>query len=356
MIFLNLPELKSAFYKRYNASDKFLHFTSNGILCTLLGHCGIEGAPSLTCTLSMRVQMFARALDGNMIKLQSSEENDCFVYIFGTPAEIFRGTDRETVNLIKTLESRSLRGAQILYDSTIPEFLPKKEALSVSLIQSLMKVSGIEANALETAALAANTAYVAPYLASVCARSGYCTLLSSGVPKNYPLPLSGYKILSAHCTEKEKDRSKPIKSAFEAIRRIYPHTGSIADITPKMFNSVSSALRDQTALRYMYHLINENTRIDAATTALRRCDTRTLFREMNNSQKSMERFWDIGSEHIFLARCARGLDGVAAVRCWKNGIIAVTEEDKVDYAIGMISHKFESNIGYRPTFCVSEAN
>ncbi|MGN0107585.1 MAG: hypothetical protein ACI4A5_07815, partial [Hominilimicola sp.] len=243
-----------------------------------------------------------------------------------------------------------------LYDSTIPEFLSKKEALSVSLVQSLMKASSIEADALETAAIAANTAYVAPYLATVCARSGYCTLLSSGIPKNYPLPLSGYKILSAHCTEKEKDRSRPIKSAFEAIRRRYPHVGSIADITLKMFNSAADAVRDKTALRYMYHLINENARINSVTAALKRCDTRTLFREMNNSQKSMERFWDIGSEHIFLAHCARGLDGVAAVRCWKNGIIAITEEDKVDYAIGMISHKFESNIGYRPTFCVSETS
>ena len=298
--------------------------------------------------------MFARVLDGNMIKIQNSAENKCLVYVFGTPPELFRGADRETVNLIRALESRKIKGAQILYDSTIPEFLPKKEALSVSLVQSLMKVSGIEEGALETAALAADTAYVAPYLATVYARSGYCTLLSSGIPKNYPLPLSGYKILSAHCTEKEKDRSKPIKSAFETIRRMYPHAGSITDITPKMFNSAKSSIKDKAALRYMYHLINENERINAAATALKRCDTRTLFREMNNSQKSMERFWDIGSEHMFLAHCAEKLDGIAAVRCWENGIIAVTEEDKIDYAIVMIRRKFESNIGYRPTFCVSE--
>ncbi|MGN0107084.1 MAG: hypothetical protein ACI4A5_05220, partial [Hominilimicola sp.] len=115
---MNLPELKSDFYKRYSASDNFLHFTSNGILCALLGHCDIENSPSLTCTLSMRIQMFARVLEGSMIKLQSSAENNCFIYIFGTPAEIFRGADRETVNLIKALESRKIKGAQILYDST----------------------------------------------------------------------------------------------------------------------------------------------------------------------------------------------------------------------------------------------
>ena len=352
---MNLPELKEDFYKRYSSSDNYLHFTSNGILCTLLGHCGIENAPSLTCTLSMRVRMFARALNGNMIKIQSSTENKCFVYIFGTPPELFRGADKETVNLIRMLDNHKIKGAQILYDSTIPEFLSKKEAFSVSLIQSLMKVSSIEADALETAALSACSRPAAPYLATTAAKSGYCTLLSSGIPKNYPLPLTGYKILSAHCTESERDRSVHIRTAFSSIRRMYPHISSITDITPKMFNSAKSAIKDKTALRYMYHLINETARIAAVTAALRRCDTRTLFREMNNSQKSMERFWDIGSEHLFLAHCAERLDGVAAVRFWKNGIIVIIEEDKIDHAINMIRHEFESNIGYQPTFCVSEA-
>ena len=70
---MNLPELKEDFYKRYSSSDNYLHFTSNGILCTLLGHCGIGNAPSLTCTLSMRVRMFARSLDGNMIKIKHAD-------------------------------------------------------------------------------------------------------------------------------------------------------------------------------------------------------------------------------------------------------------------------------------------
>lgn len=354
VIFLKLPELKEAFYKRYNSSDNYLHFTSNGLLCTLLGHCELENTPSLTCTLSMRVQMFARALDGGMIKLQSSTEDKCLVYIFGTPAELFRGGDKETVKVIQMLDEKKIRGAQILYDCSIPKFLSKKEAFSISLIQSLMKVSGIDADALETAALSSCSESVVPYLATVSAKSGYCTLLSSGIPKNYPLPLSGYKILSAHCTEKERDRSKPVRTAFDNIRRIYPHIGSAADITPEMFNSAKASIKDKTALRYMYHLINENTRIKAVTAALKRCDTRTLFREMNNSQKSMERFWDIGSEHTYLARCALGLDGIAAVRCWKNGIVAIIEEDKIDHAIGLIRQEFESNIGYQPTFCVSE--
>lgn len=66
----------------------------------------------------------------------------------------------------------------------------------------------------------------------------------------------------------------------------------------------------------------------------------------------MERFWDIGTEHKFLANTARNTDGIAAARCQDKGIWAIVEEDKVDYAINMIKSDFENTIGYKPTFCV----
>ena len=81
---------------------------------------------------------------------------------------------------------------------------------------------------------------------------------------------------------------------------------------------------------------------------------RFLLREINNSEQSMERFWDIGTEHKFLANTARNTDGIAAARCQDKGIWAIVEEDKVDYAINMIKSDFENIIGYKPTFCVCD--
>lgn len=355
MIVLNLTEIKQDFYKRYNASDNFLHFTSNGLLCVLLGCCDIENAPSLSCTLSMRVQMLARKLDSNIIKIQDADTNKCLSYIPGTSPELFQGMDRKFAQLISEFDRGRLRGAEILYKSTIPKFLPETDALLITLAQSLLKVSNIEMDKKEIAALASISKPVTSYLCAVSSRSGYCTLSSGTAPRNYPLPLSGYKIVSAHCTEKDKDRTKPVKYAFEKIRHLYPHAASISDITADMFTAAKSSIKDKTALRYMYHLVNENSRIESAASALKRCNTRALFREMNNSCKSMERFWDIGSEHRFLASCADGIDGVEAARYWHNGIIMIVENDRCDYAIDMIKSEFENNIGYQPTFCISEA-
>lgn len=351
---MNLPELKKDFYKRLGPSDRFLYFTSNGLLCTLLGHSEIDGTPFISCSLSMGIKMLARRLGGNMVNIQNISNNQAIAYNYGENAIQYTGVSKNIIELIKRLEEKKINGAEILFECSIPEFLPSTEALFMTLTQSILKISDIEASPLEAASLAAGGENITPYLGIAYSRKGYCTLLSSGAPRNLPLPLSGYKVLTAHCTEKDHSRSKEINYAFEHISRLYPHIGTIADITPEMIQSAVSNIKSKTAAGYIYHLANENERILSAAKALKQCNIRALFTQMNLSQQSMERFWDLGNEHIFLARCCKGIDGVEAARCWKNGIVVIARDEKIDYAINMIKSEFENRIGYQPTFCVSE--
>lgn len=351
---MDFPILKEDFHNRFLQSGSFLHFTSYGLLCTLLGHIDIESAPSINFSLSMRIQMLARKNASNSIKLQNSATNKNLSYTLGTPSKLFNDSARFAVDLINSMNNYNIKGADILYDSSIPKFLPQKETFSVTFIKSLMKTNGIETDDIETAAMCSLHSDITPYLALLSTKNGYCTLMNKGKPKNMPLPLSGYKILTAHCTEKKKDRSKHIKTAMTAIRKQFPHIGSIADVTPEILTASMPNIKSKTASRYMYHLVNENARIHNVSTSLKRCDIKTLFREMKNSQKSMERFWEPTGEHLFLAHSAENLDGVSAVRFWENGTIMIVEEDKVDYVINMVKSDFEQNIGYQPTFCVCE--
>lgn len=351
---MNFLTLKEDFYKRYQPSAKFLHYTSYGALCTLLGHTDIPTAPSLCCTLSMKVEMFARKSGGNYVKIENTTTDKCLQYPFGMSTDLFKGKTKFFAELIHALENSGLKGTEILYNNTIPNFISSKHAFSATLIKSLMKISDIDLDPLETAAICALGNDLTPYLAVLSSRKGYCTLMNKGEPKTLPLPLSGYKILTAHCTESLSNHSKLIKYAMSEIRRLYPHVNSISDLTPEMLNTAKSNLKSNKAIRYMYHLSTENTRIKTVSDALKRCDIKTLFREINNSEQSMERFWNVGTEHRFLASTARKTDGIAAARCQDNGITAIAEEDKVDYAINMIKSDFENTIGYKPTFCVCD--
>jgi galactokinase len=353
-----LSELKKDFYRRFNASDNFLHLTANGIACPLLGYTDIRNAPSLSLTLSMRIQMLARKIDDNTVNVQASDSDKCFSYRFGTPTSNIRGADKFTADITAALErhnfSSPLRGAQILYDCSIPEFLPRKEVFSVTLAESLMKTSGIDYRKEDISSVCSLLTDSTPLNAVLSSKKGYASLVDGAKTECIPLPLSGFKIVSAHCTEKLKTHSKQTSYAFEKLQQLYPHINSFSDITPSMLCSAPTVVKDKAALRYISHLANENLRIQAAAEALNHCNIKGLFTQMKSSQKSMEMLWDAGTEHMFLAHCCNNTDGIHALRFWENGIIAITEENKIDYAIGMIRREFENNIGYQPTFCVSE--
>lgn len=351
---MDLTELKQDFYKRFNASDNFLHFTSNGILCTLLGCTETDYTPFLGCTLSMGVKMFSRRLDGDMISLQESTSNKSLSYVLGSNGETFHGSNRECAQLFKQLEPYGLRGTQVLLEYSVPKFLPRREVFFVTLVQALAKTSDIELEPLQTASLASCNNRLNRNLGILYSKKGYCTLVSTGVPKNFPLPLTGFKILSIHCTQNKRSRTKQIHYAFEHIRRLFPHITTVSDVTPEMLTMAAPHIRSRQALRYMCHLTDENLRIEAAVTALKRCDSGELFRQMKLSQASMERYWDLGSEHIFLAECCKPLEGVKAVRSWENGVAAIVDENMIDYIIGIVRREFENNIGYKPNFCVSD--
>lgn len=351
---MNLPELKKDFYQRFNSSDNFLHFTANGLLCTLLGYTDIDYAPSLTFTLSMRIQMFARKTGGKLVNIEDTASDKCLSYHFGTPPKLFRGKEKFIAELIDSLNLPNPIGVDILYDCTILDSLPRRETFAITLVQALFKINNHEYSPTDIASACASLCDITPLLGTLYSQKGYCTYISSGSPQKLPLPLSRYKIISVHCAEKDIDRSKQIEYAFEKITRIYPHIMSVSDITPEIFDGAKHAIKDKAALKYMYHLSNENMRIKSAITALKRCNIKTLFYEMKNSQKSMERFWDLGKEHLFLSKCCEDLEEIFAYRSWLNGVIAVTENDKIDYVMDMIRFKFENNLGYQPTFCVSE--
>lgn len=354
---MNFPELKQNFYKRYEQSSSFLHYVSQGALCPLLGYVDIPYAPSVTCALSMRMQMFARLIGGDAIKIENAASDAFFTYRQGEPAGILRGNDSISADIINSLSMYNIRGAEILYSSTLPDFMQSSELFAVALTEAIKKANNIECGILETAAICAQGKNINPYLAMLSARGGYCTMVSSGEPQKLPLPFSGYKIISVFTTEKQRDkeRIKHIEYAMSKITRLYPHVGSIGDVTCEMVDRAQ--IRDKTAEAYMYHLAEENIRIQAAQNALKRCMTKTLFEQINLSQESMEKYWNTGSEHLSAVQCAKGLDGVEAVRDGGDrGVIVIADNDSVNYVTDMIKQDFETNIGYQPTFCISAAD
>lgn len=347
---MDIANVKETFYKRYAVSGNYLHYTFNGLHCTLMGYAAFVGAPFLSCPLSMGIGMFARKLGGSTVKIQGADSDRHFIYNYSTPSVLFKGKEKKIASLLTEIRKHGAGGAEILYKSSVPDFIPQDMEFNLTLTQSVFKTAGIEKTPLETASVAAHDAHIAPYSAAAYAKNGYCTFFNNDTPNHFPLPMTGYKVISVYCRGRDKNRSDRIYAALEKIRKKDKSVLSVADLAPIH----TAALRDKTAAGYIRHLAEENIRINAALRGLKKCDIKALFRAMNASQSSMEKYWRLKKEYAFLAKCARNTEGVMAVRCNESGAVIIAENDTVDYVVNMIKLDFEKNAGYSPVFCVSE--
>lgn len=341
---MNLVDLKEDFYKRFNASDSFLCYSRAGLLCPLLGDISIEHSPSLSCSLSMKVQVYGRRLNGEMIKLQSTKNNLCVIFRYGgrLPSQ-----HTELFDMLEKMHGYGAGGAELFFDSSIPDFFGYERELKAAVFNIMQKIYDI------TVPVSVCGDYTAPYSALLGARKGYC--VSEPDNNRLPLPLMGYKLLIVQTDKADKTpRAKYVDKAYERLKRIYPHISSLADITPEKLEYSRNVIRDKTALNYVRHLVDEQERIKSAAEGLEKCSTDTLAMQINQSEQSIEKLWNPEKQHVFLARRALRTDGVLCARIWKNGIIAVVRDETLDRVSDIIIHDFENAAGYKPYLCIAE--
>lgn len=345
VIFLNLTDLKQDFYKRFSVSESFLSYSRTGLLCPLLGYDSFKRAPALTCSLSMKVQVYGRRLEGNMIKLQSTKNNLCIVFGYGgrKPSQ-----HTELFEMLDMLHCYGAGGAELFFDSTIPSFFEYERELKAAVFRLMCNIYNLDVP------VSVCGDYKPLYSALLKSRKGYCISIPGGA--QLPLPLTGFKILIVQTQKSDKTpRAKYIAKAYERIKRIYPHIHSFADISPDRLEYVRSAIRDKTALNYVRHIIDENGRIQSSAEGLKKCSPDALAAQMNLSEESIEKLWSPEKAYVFLARLAMSSDGVICARVWKNGIVSIVKEDGVDEAANRITRDFEIYAGEKPYICITDS-
>lgn len=351
---MNINEIKRVFYQRYDTSKDFLHYTFTGSLCPLLGYREYINAPFLSCSLSMGIGMFARRQGSNIITLQNTVSDRHFIYEKTMPYTIFKGGERDIAKLLKIM-SVYCDGAQILFKSDIPSFMPQKTEFRTALTHSLLKVSGVDFPSYEKAYLAAMKEPIAPYLALSYAKSGYGILFDSYIPYALPLPMKGYKVIIVYTRRDDTSREDRIYSAMEKIQKHFGSNVTLSSLNLSHAYYVQQHFRDRKTIGYIHHLAGENSRMQSVARGLKKSDISSLFRAMNASQTSIARYWDVRKDHSYICLTARRTDGVRAARQSQKGAVIIAETGKVDYVINTLRREFEYNMGYKPVICVCDA-
>lgn len=347
---MNRTELQSDFYKRYGVSKNRLVFSKAGLLCTLLGHSEIENSEFMSCTLSMCVKTAGRMLASNAVNLENTQTGICSVI---QTADI-ASHNKHLYDIVQKFGHIRPFGAEILYDSSIPEFLPHNIALRISVLNTLLKIADTEMPPAQKVQLCAHSHNPAPYIAVMNSRHGWCSSVRGLECTNFPLPLTGYKILIVQSrTAKPDNHAAVTATAFKKLRHIYPHVTSFNDITSDMLDYARTKLKNP-EIKYARHIISENERIILAKAVLKMCRIKDFAKLVNDSQKSIERLWGCEGEHTFLVNKICENPSCLCARKWRNGIFAIVEDGSEDGIINILRHDFNSRCGYFPHFCIAD--
>ena len=342
---MNDTQLQRDFYKRYGISKNRVSFSKTGLLCTLIGNSEIEDYPFISCGLSMCVRAMGRRLNGKLVKLENTHTGNCSIYRFD---EISKNTD-ETSMIIKEFLKHSEFGAEILYDSTIPESFMEDDVLNITLVNSLFKTIQKDYDIYKKASLIKD---FRKSLAMLYEKKGYCTLMNGSRHKNLPLPLMGYKILLVRTRLKKSPRKKLFeKSDFDAIKRIYPHILSVNDLTEDMLKNPKTGLNKEKINIFRY-LICEREFVNISEIYLKALKIKNFAETINRSEDKFRQLCYADEKAAFAVDVLRDMNECICAKQQHDSVFAFVREDFTDNAVNILTHSFSQSFGYEPSICI----
>ncbi len=296
----------------------------------------------------MCVQVYGRAVNGDILKLEDSDSDICFTHHLGNPFP----AKNHTLMAISRLVSKNVKGAELLADSTIPHFFNSDREYRAAVINTFLKINDTECENLPE--LCAGGGNPSPYASLFANRKGWCTDTCGARAERVPLPLTGYKLVAVQGRKKTRHRYAEAAALLSSVHSVYPHITSFAEVTREQVEVLRRFIKDKAQFMRLMHIVDENERIDAAVDGLEQYRTDALFKAVNASHESLRRLWGLGREQIFMADRIQEHTEVKCARAWKNGIIAVVGEDDTDRVINALKFDFENKMGYKPYFCVAD--
>ena len=327
-------------------------------------HVDYAGLPVFPMALQYAVHVAVRPRDDGLVRVASSDPG----YpprAFQLGPEIEPYSDGDWGNYVKAAAVAAAsrygadRGADLWIRSEVPVAagLSSSSALVVAVLKSLLDVSGIDADPIELAAVAADAEqYVGTrgggmdQAISVCAAEGSAARIEFdpvrvtpvSVPADWRFVVADTGVQahkSGNAKEAYNRRRAAVEESVEIVGqelgladgdRRYPRLLSEHDAGDLM--AVAQQQLDDRLLRRFRHVVTEADRTRRAEAAMRECDAVAFGTLMNASHESLRDDFEVsGPELDRLVALARGAGGARLTGAGMGGcIVALCTPDRVD--------------------------
>ncbi|MBZ6003192.1 galactokinase [Leuconostoc gelidum subsp. aenigmaticum] len=179
-----------------------------------------------------------------------------------------------------------------------------------------------------------------------------------------PIHLGEYVVVIMNTNKRrelaESKYNERVRETQEAVYQLQKHLNIqfLGELDAPTFEKYAHFITDETVVKRARHAVYENERTEAAVKALKANDLTAFGRLMNASHKSLKDDYEVtGIELDTLAETAQDISGVLGARMTGAGFggcaITLVHQDSVDALEKIVGEKYESVMGYAPSFYVA---
>lgn len=335
-------------------------------------YCGGKVFPA---ALSMKNTVWVKANGGDRINL-SWTTTDFTISLDINGLEKYAGVKYANYiagcALIWKNAGHKLLGCDMLQDCKVPfgSGLSSSAAIEVSTLAAFATIAGEKIDKKEIALLAqkaereyakVNCGIMDQYASANGLKDHALLLDCKKIEHEYvPFDLGGYTLVIANCNKphnlvesKYNERRAETEEALAGLKTVL-NVDCLAEVSPEQFEKYKYLLGKKVADR-AEHVIYECARVNEAVDAMKKGDTETLGKLLNESHASLKNKYEVtGKELDCLAETAQSFSGCVGSRMTGAGFggctVSIVDKNAAKDFEKFVGEKYEKTIGYPATF------
>ena len=385
---MEIKDVVKKFLELYGGDESDLrYFMSPGRVNLIGEHTDYNGGYVFPAAITMRSLCVLRVRDDKTVRLAATDLEGVVTADLNK-IEDYKGLKWGNYQLGVASElmkdGYDIPGCDILFDDTVPlgGGLSSSAAIQIATAVALSKVAD------ERAGLDREPDMV--YLAKVGQRSEHnyvgvkCGIMDQFASamgkanhaiflncktldyKLVPVALDGYKIVLSNTNKKRSladskynERRSECEAGLEILKTALPDIECLGDVSLEQFEAHKELITNEVIRKRVEHVITEDHRVLESIKALENGDITVFGKLLTASHNSLRDLYEVtGIELDTLVEEAHKIDGCIGSRMTGAGFggctVSIVSEDAVDSFIENVGKAYESKIGYKASFYVSD--
>ena len=380
---MTLNELKKAFTCTYGDGGTIRFFASPGRVNLIGEHIDYNGGFVFPAALTQGTVIALRERTDGIIRLKATDLDELVTLDIKNLSDYKNlkwGNYQAGVAYVMQQDGFAISGCDMLFDDTLPHGgglsssagIEVATALAFATLSNEKKGITVPVDMIEMARYSqkAENEYVGvscgimDQFASAMGKKDCAILLKCDTLefKHIPLDMKGYSIVISNTNKKRSladskynERCEECAKGLRMLKTELADLKFLCELTPEVFEKHAHLITDETVLKRVRHVVNENARVLKSVNVLAKGDLIAFGALMNASHDSLRDDYAVtGIELDTLVKEARKIDGTIGSRMTGAGFggctVSLVKDEAVDSFMEKVGAAYTEKIGYAPSF------